>query len=56
MEAAMREMIENALRWTTLGNLVEGLSYNDARQVVYEIFGPQSAERAEVDAIFNMSR
>ncbi len=54
MEAAMREMIENALRWTTLGNLVEGLSYEDARQVVDAVFGPESAERAEVDTIFNV--
>ena len=55
MLAAMRQMVVNALRETTLGNLVKGLSYAEACDVVTYFFGPNSEERAEVDRIYNVT-
>lgn len=50
----LSEMVQNALRWTDLGNLVDGLSYQEALAVVTHIFGPTSEEVGQVKAYFNI--
>ena len=54
LQAPLIEMVQNALRWTNLINLVNDMGYDEARAVVDHIFGPDSSERAELDDYFNI--
>lgn len=54
MNTTLCSMIANALQWTPLSNLLEGLAYQEALEVVNHIFGPDSDERAELDRYFNV--
>jgi len=54
LQAPLVEMVQNALRWTNLINLVNDMGYDEARAVVDHIFGPDSSERAELDDYFNI--
>jgi hypothetical protein len=54
MNTALCSMIVNALQWTTLSNLLEGVAYAEALEVVNHVFGPDSDERAELDRYFNV--